>query len=473
MWLGTRRWGLLGALLISGLALALPGAAFAHGLIKRAALPIPEGMFIVSAVVVLVVSFAALAVLWQKPKLEDSEWRPVPGGRAIASRPVEIVCGLIGVALLGVVLAAGYVGAQAVQTNFTPTFVFIIFWVGLVFVSALFGDVFKAFNPWRAIGRVIEAVTRRQTFAPYPEQLGRWPAAAGLLAFTWVELVSGWAGEPLPIAILVTIYTVYTLAAQFVWGTETWTRYGESFSVYFNLFARLSIFETRDRVLGIRPFLAGLTSLERVAGTVGVIVVLIGTVTYDGLSAGALWRENLGVWINDGFTGAGFGIETAAKLTGTVGLLLGVAIIGAFYNLGIRGTRTVGGDFSQDGLRFKFAHSLVPIAMVYAMAHYLTYLVFDGQAIGFLASDPLGEGWNLFGTAKSTIDFSVLSQNAIWYLQVGFVVGGHVAALVLAHDRALVLYGDSKQATRSQYWMLAVMVGFTFLALWLLWKANA
>ena len=474
MRLGRGRRGLFGALVaIGGPALAVPAVAHAHGLIKRASLPIPEEMFLVSAVVVLVVSFAALAVLWQKPKLEESEWRPMPGGRAIASRPVEIVCGLIGVGLLGVVLAAGYAGAQALQSNFTPTFVFIIFWIGLVFASALLGDVFKAFNPWRAIGRVLEAATGRRTFAPYPEKLGRWPAAFGLLAFTWVELVSGWADDPRTVAILVTLYTVYTLIAQFVWGTETWTRYGESFSVYFNLFARLSIFETRDRAVGVRPLLAGLTSLERVAGTVGVIVVLIGTVTYDGASAGPVWRENLSIWINDAFTGAGFGIESAEKLTGTVGLLAGVAIIALFYNLGIRGTRTVGGDFSQDSLRFKFAHSLIPIAMVYAMAHYLTYLVFDGQAIRYLASDPLGEGWNLLGTAKASIDFSVLSQNAIWYLQVGFVVGGHVAALVLAHDRALVLYGDSKQATRSQYWMLAVMVGFTFLALWLLWKANA
>ena len=473
MRLGTGRRGLLSALTVAGLALAVPAAASAHGLIKRASLPIPEELFIVSALVVLVVSFAALAVLWQAPKLEEAEWRPMPGGAAVGSRAVEVVCGLIGVGLLGVTLWSGYAGAQQPQANFAPTFIFIIFWVGLVFASALFGDVFKAFNPWRAIGRVLEAVTRRRSFHAYPEGLGRWPAAFGLLLFTWIELVSGWAVEPRTIAVAATVYTLYNLVAQWLWGTETWTRYGESFSVYFNLFARLSIFETRDRVVGVRPLLSGLTKLDRVAGTVAVVVVLIGTVTYDGLSAGNLWRQNLGIWINDAFTGAGFGIESAEKLAGTVGLLLGVAVVGLFYNLGIRGARTVGGGFSQDGLRFGFAHSLVPIAMVYAMAHYLTYLVFDGQTIGYLASDPLGRGWDIFGTANAAIDFSVLSQNAIWYLQVGFVVAGHVAALVLAHDRALVLYGDARQATRSQYWMLAVMVGFTFLALWLLQKANA
>jgi hypothetical protein len=114
----------------------------------------------------------------------------------------------------------------------------------------------------------------------------------------------------------------------------------------------------------------------------------------------------------------------------------------------------------------------VPIAMVYVAAHYLTFLVFEGQSIAYLASDPLGEGWDLFGTASAAIDFGVLSQNAAWYLQVGFVVAGHVAALLLAHDRALALYPGSRLAVRSQYWMLAVMVGFTTLALWLLAAAQ-
>lgn len=471
---GTTHRRILGTVAaLSAAVLLVPAVASAHGLVKRASLPIPEEMFIVSALIVLVVSFAALAVLWQKPKLEDTEWRPLPGGGAIGSRFVEALCGLIGVALLALTLWSGYAGAQAPQDNFAPTFVFIIVWVGLVFVAALFGDVYKAFSPWRAIGRFLEAVTRRRDFRPYPERLGRWPAALGLLLFTWVELVSGWAIEPRTIAILATLYTVYNLVAQWIWGSDVWNHRGEVFGVYFNFFSRLSIFETRDRVVGIRPLLGGLPSLDRLPGTVAVVVVMIGTVTFDGLSAGSLWRQNVGIWVNDAFTGAGFGIEAAGKLTDTVGLLLGVAIIALFYDLGIRGARSVGGNFSQEGLRFGFVHSLVPIAMVYVMAHYLTYVVFDGQTIGYLASDPLGKGWDIFGTANAAIDFSVLSQNAVWYLQVGFVVAGHVAALVLAHDRALVLYGHVKEATRSQYWMLAIMCGFTFLALWLLMSANA
>jgi hypothetical protein len=106
------------------------------------------------------------------------------------------------------------------------------------------------------------------------------------------------------------------------------------------------------------------------------------------------------------------------------------------------------------------------------MAHYLTYLLFRGQAIVFLASDPLGDGSDLFGTASTQIDYGVIGATATWYWQVAFVVAGHAAGLTLAHDRALALYDDAKLAVRSQYWMLAVMVGFTSLALWLLSQAN-
>jgi hypothetical protein len=444
---------------------------FAHGLVQRSSLPIPEWLFGWAAAIVLCVSFVALAVLWPRPRLEDPRWRPLPGGigRALGSRGLEVAGGAIGVALLALAIATGYAGPDTPLDNFAPTFVFIIFWVGLVFVSVLLGDVFRLLNPWRALGRVL---FRDRARRPYPERLGRWPAAAGILAFTWIELASGWGEEPATLATVVAVYSVLTLGAMAVYGVEPWIRHGEAFAVYFNLFARMSVFETRDRVVGTRPLLGGLPRLDPLPGTVALVAVMIGTVTYDGLSQGQLWKD-LAVQLNDGFEALGFGLETTPKLVATVGLAIGVAIAGGFYALGIEGARSVGGDLDSQRLRRAFVHSLVPIAMVYVAAHYLTFLLFEGQSILYLASDPFGEGWDLFGTASSAIDYGLLSQNAAWYLQVGFVVLGHVAALVLAHDRALALYPDAKLAVRSQYWMLAIMVGFTSLALWLLAQAGA
>ena len=457
-------------------ALAAPASAFAHsGLSQRQNLPIPDWLFAWAAAAVLVVSFGALAVLWPQPRLEKVSWRPLPWGigRALGSRVVDVACGTIGVALLVLTIVGGYVGVNTGADNFAPAFILIIFWVGLVFASLVFGDVFRAFSPWRAIGRATGAMLGRRAPSPraYPEKLGRWPAAAVLLIFPWIELVGMWDSVPRTLVSAALGYTVITLAAQAIWGTETWTRRGEGFAVYFNFFSRISPIETRARVVGLRPPLAGLPKLDPVPGTVAVVVIMIGTVTFDGLSQGPLWNDLLPDLV-DFFTGIGFGAVAAEKLAGTLGLLFGVALIGGFYQLGIEGVKSVGGNMTTDHLRRAFIHTLVPIAAVYVLAHYLTYFVFDGQRILYLASDPFGQGWDIFGTATRGVDYSLLSQNGAWYLEVAFVVVGHVAALTLAHDRALTIYGQAKLAVRSQYWMLGVMVGFTSLALWLLVNAG-
>jgi len=457
-------------------ALAAPATAAAHsGLTQRQNLPIPEVMFAWAAAAVLMLSFVALAVLWPRPLLETAPWRPLPwgAGRVLGSRVVEVACGAIGVALLALVIVGGYVGPDAGADNLAPTFILIVFWVGLVFASLLFGDVFRAFNPWRAIGRAFGALlrSRRPAPTPYPDSLGRWPTAVVLVIFTWIELVGRWDSTPRTLAGAALGYTVITVAAQSVWGTETWSRRGEGFSVYFNLFSRMSVFETRDRVVGVRPPLGGLPVLDPVPGTVAVVSVMIGTVTFDGVSQGATW-SSAAPHLHDLFTSLGSGPGAADKLSGTLGLLACVGLVAGFYWIGIEGARTVGGGMTGRRLRRAFAHSLVPIAAAYVLAHYLTYLLFDGQRIRYLASDPFGQGWDLFGTSTAGIDYSLLSQNGAWYLEVAFVVLGHVAALALAHDRALALYRDAKQAVMSQLWMLGVMIGFTLLALWLLSQAG-
>jgi len=199
--------------------------------------------------------------------------------------------------------------------------------------------------------------------------------------------------------------------------------------------------------------------------------VMIGSTTFDGFSQSATWRDDIEPELLTTFESISF--DLAPKISASLGLLAGILAVAAFYALGIAGARTVKGSPAAERLRGGFVHSLVPIAVVYVVAHYLTFLIFQGQAMSYLASDPLGQGWDLFGTADSAIDFSLISQNATWYLQVGAVVLGHVAALTLAHDRALTLYQDSRTAVRSQVWMLLIMIGFTTTALWLLKSANA
>jgi hypothetical protein len=194
---------------------------------------------------------------------------------------------------------------------------------------------------------------------------------------------------------------------------------------------------------------------------------MIGSTSFDGLSATTAWRD-VAPKLQRDFERLGTGPTAGAELASTVGLLVMIAVIAGVYRMGVVGMRSLGPDLDARDLSRRFIHALVPIAAGYVLAHYFTFLVFQGQAVGALISDPLGHGADLFGTAHATIDYRVISKSAVWYAQVAALVLGHVCGLVLAHDRALVMFRDPERANRSQYWMLTVMVGYTGLGLWLL-----
>ena len=465
--------------------LLAPSSAYAHALVGRKDLPIPEWLFAWGASVVLIVSFAALAVLWRSPRLEDEGWRPLPGwvSRALLRKVAETVAGLIGVALLGVVIWTGLAGTEQPNANFSVTFVFVTFWLGVVLLSVLLGDVFRAFNPWRAIARAVggayELIARRPRPEPlpYPERWGRWPAAIGLLAFLWFELVFAAASEsggvsPRDVALATIAYSALTLFAMSAFGTERWVDRGETFSVYFGMFSKLAVFERRGDEIGFRKPLSGARQWAQVPGSAAVVLIAIGGTTFDGAQEGALADPIKSAF--DWFTERGLGFADALRITDTLFVVLTLLAVSALFALGIRGMRTVPGSPSVVRLRRAFAHSLIPIALAYLVAHYFSLFVFQEQAqFAFLLSDPLGDGSDYFGTADTSIDYTLLGATAVWYVQVGALVLGHVAGLVLAHDRALVTYSDVRAATRSQYWMLAVMISFTCLGLFLLSQANA
>jgi hypothetical protein len=288
-----------------------------------------------------------------------------------------------------------------------------------------------------------------------------------------MELVVSAGSEPRSLAIAALIYSAATWFAMSVYGIDRWLDRGEAFSVYFGLFARLSVFERREEGIGRRRLLSGLAGFKPLAGTVPLLAVMIGSTTFDGLTTKTLWRADVEPELIDAFDSVGLSAETAQQVAGGVGLFVVIGLVLGFYLLGILGARTAGGDFSESGLARAFVHSLVPIGVAYVLAHYVSLLLIQVQALPSLFSDPLGKGSDLLGFADVTVDPNWVASETIWYLQVAFVVLGHVAALTLAHDRALALYDRASVAVRSQYWMLGVMVGFTCLALWLLSETGA
>lgn len=454
----------------------------AHALASRQDLPVPAWLFAWGASIVLVVSFFALAAGWRRPRFEQPHERPLGAGfsRALLAMPTQILCGAIGVLLLGFAVYAGLEGTEAPDRNFALTFLFVTCWLGFPFFSAILGDLFRPFNPWRAIGRAASAGFRliageRAAHASYPEKLGRWPAAIGLLAVVWLEVVYGKGGlgfDPHTVAVSALVYTAYTLAMMGVFGVEEWCERGEVFSVYFGMFGRLGIFGTRDgRLERRRPFSAA-TTWATIPGSAAVVIASISSTSFDGGQEGAFKDAIEGLY--EWFLDLGVSPTASLRLSGTVFMLLCFAAVGLIYLLGVRGMRTVPGAPSFARLRVGFAHTLIPIALAYLVAHYFSFFVFQEQAqFGFLLSDPLGTGTtDLFGTASWQVDYSVLSANAIWYVQVAALIAGHVIGLMLAHDRALVFWPDYRNATASQYWMLAVMVAFTCFGLYLLSVSN-
>jgi hypothetical protein len=467
---GGRRRAARAGLGVAAAALALPASASAHGLVGKQDLPIPRWLFAWAAAVVLVASFVGLAVLWSTPRLQDV----VERRRFSVPRALEVLAGAAGVAFFGFCIYAGFAGTQAATANILPTIIYVFFWVGIPFVSVVFGDVFRAVNPWLAVGKATGWVVRRAGGGqegidplPYPSWLGRWPAVIGVLVFAWVELVYANKDDPSQLAVMALAYAAVQLVGMSLYGVEAWSNRGDAFGVYFGMFARLSPLHWRDRRLSTRPLLAGAPKLDPVVGTVALLCVMIGTTSFDGFSQGTLWND-LVPHLQNFFGDLGLNAEHALEAAGTVGILVMCCLIGGLYRLGVTGMHTVGRRFPTPELARAFAHTLIPIAFAYVLAHYFSLVAYQGQAIAPLASDPLGHGSDLFGTASSTIDYTWISATGIWYVQVAALVLGHVAGLTLAHDRALAMFQKARDATRSQYWMLAIMVAFTSLGLWLL-----
>jgi hypothetical protein len=253
-----------------------------------------------------------------------------------------------------------------------------------------------------------------------------------------------------------------------VFGVEEWGGQADAFGVYFNLISRLSaLVRDDDGVLWLRRPLSGITDLQIGSGTVALICTLIGTTTFDGFSNGGIWRTNEPT-IEGWFSDLGFSANPSQELAYSLGLVLCILLILAVYRVGILGVRSISDRYNAHQLTDSFAHTLLPISFAYVLAHYFSFLIWQSQAMGYLISDPLGNGSNIFGTAHATINYNIISYAAIWYVQVAALLAGHVGGLMLAHDKALTIYRSPQEAIRSQYWMLAVMVAFTSFGLWLL-----
>lgn len=434
----------------------------AHGIGGQADLPIPLSLAISGAVAALVVSFTVLIVAWRSPRYAVPGGRPAPEwlDRLVQSTGLRVTLRAVGLVVFGYAVFTAAFGEDQLTNPFFGI-VYVWLWVGLIFASVVIGPVWRAINPMRTIGAGLARVSGadpERGIANYPAWLGQWPAALGLFAFVWLELVYPGATSLGPVRLWFALY----VAAMLVGGAVFGSRFHENadpFEVWSTLAAKVSPWAIADGRLVLRSPLANLATVPSRPGLVGVVAVLFGSTAFDSFSESERWVKYYQ------------GHETLTKFQlDNLAILAFCVAAGVIFVLGTVLTG-VGPDQARRDLPRRFAHSMVPILIGYVVAHYLTLFLDQGTQTLAYASDPLGRGDDILGTAGLAPSYW-FSYHAtlLASIKVVAVVVGHVAAAVAAHDRAVAVLPRNHQVT-GQLPLLVAMVGFTAGGLYLLFSA--
>jgi hypothetical protein len=436
-----------------------PAAVLAHGLGGSTDLPIPYAYALIGAAWALTFTFAVVAFAWRKPRFDPAKngWAlPQWLTRAVDARATRCALAAAGLLFAAWVAMAGLFGKP--DNNPLAGVFYVLMWIGLVAASWAIGPIWRAISPVRTMYRLLR-MARLPGGRGYPRRLGYWPAVFGLFAFVWLELASPDPGSLPAIKLWLWVYVVVTLTGAIVCG-EQWFGRADPFEAYSVVASRFSLFRRNPnsgRIELGNPF-DHLPSLPIRPGVVTMLAVLLGSTAFDSFSASPGFR---------GFVDHFAHSAPVASLIRTGGLLVFATVVATTFSLAARATGGVDRRKRRE-LPGLMAHSLIPIVLGYMFAHYLSYLVERGQQTIIGLADPLGRGWNLFGLGGAHVNYVLsLHPSVLATLKVCCVVGGHIAAVIAAHDRALRVLPTGYQLT-GQLAMMLVMVGYTFTGLYLL-----
>ena len=410
----------------------MPASFVAHGVGGSTDLPIPFLYAMVGASWALTISFAVLALAWKEPRFSAEP-------ELEEQHPRRLWLAVLGALITAWFLIVLYAGPDD-GSNGGLGALYVLVWVGLVPLALLAGHVWRDLSPWRSIQALVGRLTGRPDgFVAYRAWLGHWPAVAGLLAFVWLELASPDPGDIGAVRIWVAVYVVVTITGGIVFGPR-WHDRADPFDVYSRVVSYLSPF-VRDRRFDVHNPLRTLPQIPAEPGLVALLATLLGSTAYDGFSASAFWQSRSLSVLEQSLTMVGFCV-----------------VVAVLFQLASRATGGVTPE-ERDALPGRLAHSLVPIVVGYVLAHYLTSLVENGQAVLYALLGVEGEVAFVLSTHTSTLAA----------LKVSFVVAGHVLAVVAAHDRALIVLPRAHRLS-GQMGMLLLMVTYTFTGLFLLFS---
>lgn len=432
----------------------------AHGIGGARDLPIPAEYAIAGACAALAVSFIVLALAWRQPRFNVA----AAPRRTLVDRIGDVVdaawFGLtvrtLGFAFFAYVAYAAMFGQDKLTNPFFGVF-YVLLWVGIVPLSLLFGPFYKAVSPVRTINALLARLSGSDPeigLKDYPAKFGYWPAALGLLAFVWMELVYPYSTELGPVRLWCAVYVAVMLIGGAVWGNAFYER-ADPFEVYSTFVGHLSPWAREDGRLVLVSPLANLARIPIAPGLVPVCAVLLGSTAFDSFKDSQFWLTRT--------QGSSIDLDLL-NLLGMLGLItiVGVAFSAATMLTGVHDGH---GRWSLPG---SFGHSLVPIIVGYVVAHYLSYLVETGQQTLIYLGDPRTTGANVLGLSDRAVNYWLsLHPTFLSVTKVAGVVVGHVLAVVAAHDAAVRLLPRRHQLS-GQLPLLVVMVGFTIGGLYLL-----
>ncbi len=473
------------------LVLSAPVArAWGHALGARYDLPLPLGLYLAGAGLAVALSFiGAIALLRPVRSRPGRRLNLLTAGPArwLLRAPLRWLGPVAGMACFLLILATALFGSPHASDNPAVTLVWIVFWVGGAYLSVVFGDVWwRAVDPWRHGYRLWQRLADSRGWChhlgwPAPG-MGRWPAVILLAGVFWLELVYPDSAQPRTLAVLILAYTIITWAGMVLFGPDRWSMRGDPFGALFREFGRLAPLRYRSGGAWGRASLeprrpgTALTPARPVRrSTTALILLVLAAVSFDGLSAtpqwAATWRTLTGLDTVSALlrTFERAGLSGYAVIS-TLAFVLTVAVFVGLYGAACAAMARLlrgNGDWRTGRLADLFAPSLLPIGVGYHLAHYVSYLLIQGQRLIPQTSDPFGSGADLLGTASYRVAIDIISPGTVWYLAVGAVVLGHVIAVYAAHRLALMHLGDRRAAAISQLPLIVLMIAYTVFSLWL------
>ena len=400
-----------------------------HGVVNVGDLPIPFDMVLNASALVVVITFVYLKISWKESIIVPSQ--------EIFEDKQNIIGKIFGAVILFFLIAPGIIGNESSKTSVTPLILWVFLWIGVPTLGLLFGDVYAKFNPLNLVR--ISSNKPRSVYV----------SCFLFLGLTWFELVWREPGNPLNIASVFIILFVGVNLIRYFYKKSIIEV--DPLLLLHYLYSKLKLFNSKPY---FRSLINNIGNLAKLYGIEYFILLIIGTVTYDGLRETTFWYNQFGEQINN------IWFSTIMFLSMNLGTII-------FYRFACYFAIKVGGsELKLNEVSKLFGHTMLPIAFAYHITHYLTLLLFETQTFIYRLNDPIGTGLNLFNVQEPEINYFI-EPIIIWGIQVAVTLLGHMLSVVLAHDLAVKLFGH-QQSDKTQYIFLFITVALTLQALFVL-----